>query len=315
MTAGMRLIWWRSLWQQARPVDRLVVGYLVAFALGMAVLGSGDPSWGMAAAIQLALAAAILAMIHAWPDQARGMRGFLRVCYPAMLYPVFYLQMRGAIHWVFPAFFDHQIVALEKAVLGVDLNVWLLPIQKPVLNELFMLGYFSYYLLIPALVIPLFVRGEREAIGRVLHACTVAFVVSYVGFVLYPLEGPRYFLSGRLTQQLGGWVFVPTVRAIIAKAAIHGGCMPSSHAAVALVVLVWARRTLPRLAALMIPLVFLLFVATVWGHFHYVSDLVAGWLVGAAALWLAGKLPTCSRGAIVSGDTHCARVVRERVAV
>jgi len=301
---------WRLLWRQARPVDRLVVGFLAAYAVSTALLGRGDPWWGATVGVQLLLVAVIIGMHRAWHDATRGVKGLLRTCYPAMLYPLFYWQMRGAIHWIFPGFFDHQIVALERAVLGIDFNVWLQPLQKPLLNELMMLGYFSYYLLIPVLVIALYMRGEREALGRALFAATAAFVISYVGFVVYPLEGPRYFLSGQITHPLEGWVFVPAVRTIIAKGAIHGGCMPSSHAAVALVVL-----TLPRLAVVMAPFVILLFAATVWGHFHYLSDLVAGWLVGGVALWAAGKPRRCPAVAAAGGEMHEVRLARQRVAV
>jgi membrane-associated phospholipid phosphatase len=37
-------------------------------------------------------------------------------------------------------------------------------------------------------------------------------------------------------------------------------------------------------------LVATLFCATVWGHFHYVSDVVVGWPVGMLGVWIGGKL-------------------------
>ena len=65
--------------------------------------------------------------------------------------------------------------------------------------------------------------------------------------------------------------------------------MPSSHTAVALVVLFYARRTQPRLAIWLAPFVFTLVVATFWGRFHYLSDTVIGVLVGFAAILLVER--------------------------
>jgi len=132
----------------------------------------------------------------------------------------------------------------------------------------------------------LFFRRQYDDLRAMLYATTTAFVISYAGFILFPAEGPRYFLADRFDGPLSGWLFVPLVRQIIDAGAIHGGCMPSSHVAVALVTLLWARRSLPRLGMVLTPFVFVLLFATAWGRFHYVSDAIVGVLVGLLAMWL-----------------------------
>lgn len=66
--------------------------------------------------------------------------------------------------------------------------------------------------------------------------------------------------------------------------------MPSSHVAVALVVVVYARRHHRLLYYLLSPLVASLLVATIYGRFHYVSDVVAGLLVGVGSILLCDRL-------------------------
>ncbi len=274
------------IWRNARPLDRLTAGYVALFGLGMLTLGWSHPSTKYLVPIHIALLVAIGVMIASWDDQ-RGLRGFFRRMYPVILYTFFYCETAVALHWLFPGFFDAQLLAIERAIFGIDLNVWLVPVQKAWLNEWMMMGYFSYYLVIPTLGLTLYIQDRRRELHDFLTAVTVTFVISYAGFVLYPIAGPRYFLSAHFDGPLDGWFFVPLVNWIIASAAIHGGCMPSSHVAVALVVLIWAYRTNRRLAMFMTPFIITLFFATIWGRFHYLSDVVVGWLVGVAGLKLA----------------------------
>jgi membrane-associated phospholipid phosphatase len=274
-------------WRRARPLDKLTCGYIFAFAVGLLLFGRHQPSTKFLLPVNAGLLAAIVWTVVRWNDRTHGAAGFFRQLYPAILYTFFYCEIAVALHWIFPGFFDAQILALERAVLGVDLNVWLIPLQRALLNEWMMLGYFSYYLVIACLALVLFFQMRIEELHDFLTAVTVTFVISYTGFILYPVAGPRYFLAEHFSNPIPGWCFVPLVNWIIASGAIHGGCMPSSHVAVALVVLVWAYRTNRRLAVVMTPFILTLFFATVWGRFHYFSDVVVGWLVGAAGLRLA----------------------------
>lgn len=273
-------------WRLARPLDRLTGGYIVVFAAGILVFGRHKPSAIYLLAIHAGLLCAIGGMVARWDDR-RGWRGFLRHMYPAVLYTFFYCETAVSLHWLFPEFFDAQLLSIERAIFGTDLNVWLVPAQHAWLNEWMMLGYFSYYLIIPTMALTLYFQDRRRELHDFLTAVTFAFVISYAGFVLYPIAGPRYFLASHFNGPLEGWIFVPLVNWIIASAAIYGGCMPSSHVAVALVVLIWAYRTNRRLAIFMTPFIVTLFFATVWGRFHYLSDVIAGSLVGLAGLKLA----------------------------
>jgi membrane-associated phospholipid phosphatase len=243
----------------------------------------------------------IVGIVWRWGDHRRGFTGFMRNLYPAMLYPLFYSQMQIAVHWVLPGFLDAQLVNFEQAIFGVDPNVWLTGLQSPILNEWMMFGYFAYYPLIPCVALLLHFKGRPGDAHRMLTAVSIAFVLSYIGFVLYPIEGPRYFFADQFNGPLEGWFFVPLVNRIIEGGAIHGGCMPSSHTAVALVILWWVRRTNRRLSVWLAPIVFTLFVATVWGRFHYVSDVAVGWLVGAAGLFLADWLDRYRSKTVVAG--------------
>lgn len=308
---------WQTLWSRSTPLDRLTVGYLLAFAIALSLLGRGDPQWLPLFCLHIVLSICVAAVIWSWHEQTTGVRGFVRNLYPAMLYSLFYRELESADHWLVPEFLDAQLVAFERAIFGVDPNLWIMNAQSAWANEVMMLGYFSYYLLIPMVALPLFLRRQTDDLRGMLHGTTVAFVISYIGFVVFPVEGPRYHFAAHFTEPLAGWFFVPLVRYIIDQGAIHGGCMPSSHVAVALVILFWARRTMPKLGTVLTPFVFVLIFGTAWGRFHYVTDAVVGVLVAAVALavtsfWKkpAYSIPASEHESADSFSTR--RVVREQ---
>ncbi len=65
--------------------------------------------------------------------------------------------------------------------------------------------------------------------------------------------------------------------------------MPSTHFGVALVVLIYTFKYYRNIAWLLLPIVIGLAVGTVWGRFHYVSDVVVGGLIGVLTLLIVWK--------------------------
>ncbi len=123
-----------------------------------------------------------------------------------------------------------------------------------------------------------------------VFASAVAFYISYLGFIFLPVEGPRYALAALHQIEIKGFVFAPLAQWIVKVGGLRGGCMPSSHVAVACVVFVFCYKYSRRLFYFLGPLILSLFVGTVWGRFHYLSDVVAGILVGVVSLYLAAKI-------------------------
>jgi membrane-associated phospholipid phosphatase len=73
-------------------------------------------------------------------------------------------------------------------------------------------------------------------------------------------------------------------------AAVHGGAMPSSHTAVALIVLIFVWRH-SRFIRYPLAVIFVgLMVGCVWGRFHYVSDVIVGDIIGVGAYLIAIRI-------------------------
>jgi membrane-associated phospholipid phosphatase len=214
---------------------------------------------------------------------------FIRLLYPVVMMAFFYQFSGKLVQAIVPRFFDGQLVGLEKSILGVHPTLWLDHHLNIVVTELLSAAYFSYYLLIPGLALFLFFGKRDGEIRRFMTATCVTFFISYLMFIFYPVVGPRFYFAELYQNEITGIIFRPLVNFVIDNAAFKGGAMPSSHCAEALIVMLFAIRNYGRKAYFLILVVIGLSLGTVYGRFHYVSDVIVGIALAFIIYWLTLK--------------------------
>lgn len=273
------------------PFDWLIIGYSsLMFAL---ILLFGRPlSTYYDEIIFYALMTTLVVLVARYVDEEKsGLSALIRIAYPILLFTFFYQTTGGLMFLLFDHFYDGQLVTFEKAILGVNptlyidrywLNAWA--------NEIFSFCYFSYYFMIPVFVLVLFFKRHYEMIKSFLTASCLTFILSYILFILYPIEGPRWHFAGQYMNQIESPLFRRLVEIVIKNGAVHGGCMPSSHFGVALVILMYCFRFYRKAGWLLLPIIIGLAIGTVWGRFHYVSDVIVGGFLGLVSVLVIWKL-------------------------
>jgi membrane-associated phospholipid phosphatase len=267
------------------PFDHLVWGY--SWFVVICIINFGRPfsQYLSTIAFYSTVIVASLLIVRFLTTRKNRTAVFLRLFYPALLMAFFYQETGNLMHLLFPEFLDSHLVMMEKTLLGLNPTLWLDDHLDVFATEILSLGYFSYYFMIPGLSLALFF-GKRDAESkRFITATCLTFFVSYLLFFLYPIEGPRWHFAGVYQHAVSGPLIWPLVSYVIGKGAVHGGCMPSSHVGEALVILIFAIRNYGRRAYFLIPLVILLAGGTIYGRFHYVSDVVVGIIIGLAATY------------------------------
>ena len=269
------------------PVDWMVIGYSLLMVVIIALLGRPLTHYADEIVFYAAMATLALLIVR-YVDETNGRwHAFLRLLYPAMMITFFYRATGGQIFLLFDRFFDYQVVAWEQSLLGMEPTLF---IDKYLLNtwstEILSFCYFCYYLMFPCFLIALFLRREHRIIREFLAAAGLTFFVSYLLFWLYPVEGPRWHFADQYLHGIEGPVFRPLVEFVINNAAVRGGAIPSSHTGVALIVMLFCFRYYRRVGWLLLPVVVGLAAGTVWGRFHYLSDVILGAAIGALAVWL-----------------------------
>jgi len=228
---------------------------------------------------------AMVLLIARYVDENRSRwYALVRLLYPLLLFTFFYRATGGTMHIVFDRFFDPELVAFEKVVFGVNptlfidrhlLNIWV--------TELFSWCYFLYYFVLAVFLLAVFFKRNDPVLKSSLTAICFTFFLSYLLFFLYPIEGPRWHFAEQYVNPVVSPVGRHLVNLAIDNVAVRGGCMPSSHFAVALVVLIYLLKYYRRAGWVLLPFVTGLAIGTVWGRFHYVSDVLVGGLIGLAS--------------------------------
>jgi membrane-associated phospholipid phosphatase len=213
---------------------------------------------------------------------------FLHSFYPIFLFTLLYEQTEKINVGLFQGNVDHLLQRIDLAIFGFQPSIRFSQVLSyPWLPEYMHFAYFSYYLLIPGLGLLLYLRADRQLFKNYMFAVCNTFYTCYLLFMFLPAAGPG---SVAVPVFKNGNLFIPLVHMILSRYDIHGGAMPSSHVAVAVVILYYAyhhsRLTFGVCAPLCVSLIF----ATVYCGYHYAIDAIAGVIVAAIILTLSRRI-------------------------
>lgn len=276
--------WLRKRVDQLRPVDWLVVGYVLVVSLLVAVRSpelSGWPWLLLAHGLILLL----VLLVHT-PGMGRA-GTVLRELYPILLLAGFYseLDVLNAGRPVYDALIQQWEAALFG---GQPSRDWWRAAPNETASLLLHAIYFAYYpmILVPALWLA--ARSRFLALRRFVVGVMAAFIFCYVIFLILPVAGPYY----EFTRPSESFVANPAaqlVYATLSGGSSYGAAFPSSHVAatVAALIGVWAASR--KAGLVMLVPVLLLPVAVVYCQMHYAIDAVSGLMVGVVAGWVGLK--------------------------
>jgi hypothetical protein len=271
------------------PVDAALFIYLGFLTVSILLFNRRLPNWGWFLVFHGVLVGFVFLLAKTLKASAVGWKGLLRWGYPILLFTFLYEETGYLIHLFFDGWQDSRLIAFEQRLTGAIPSVWLAAHARPWLSELVMAGYFSYYFIIPLGALILWAKRETESFCLLALAVSIGFFISYAGFLTYPVEGPRYAIPHLHPGAVEGPFFVKLVKFVIDRGAIHGGCMPSSHVAVAVIVLMAMYRGARFWFWVLLPLVMGLTVGTVYGRFHYVSDVAVGLAIAPVSFAVAKR--------------------------
>ncbi len=276
--------------ETASPVDVLIIVYSLFMIILISAFGGHlNDRQTIYSAYAACIATAVLSVFIRSARHSRIIEYFSLI-YPLALLIIFYEISGYHIHLFFAGFYDRILVGFENLIFPVHPTVWFQRWNHPLITEWMMFGYSFYLLLLPITVSWLFFRKKKAQSHHMLLSLIIAFFICYIGFFLFPIEGPRYFLRDLYTVEFTGYFFKSITDLIEGEAMLHGGCFPSAHCAAATVMLLLSFRYDKLLFVWTAPIIITLFTATVYGRYHYPSDFAAGFIVGLAAVRLATAL-------------------------
>ena len=273
----------RGFW----PVDRVVLTYYAAAGLAILWLWNRLPEAGWLLALHIA---AILLVILAVRRPGRASLIF-RHWYPLPYVAWCYREMALLVPAIGVKDADAALARLDYRIWGANPTVWLERIYTPVLTEYLQIVY-TLFVPVGLLIAFLLWRQRRYAEFR-YYAFLVAlgYLVSYVGYVLVPARGPRFFLSDLQTVPLRGlWVTRALQLTLDRLESRAWDCFPSGHTE--LTVLAWwgSRLISNRLFWIYFAYTLSIISATVYLRYHYTVDVLAGAVVAGLLVLFAPHL-------------------------
>jgi len=218
----------------------------------------------------------------------KPLRFLLRTGSVQFMYLQLFLTGRD-LQLLFFSWNDDRVLAWEKAAFSLQPLAWVQKFYSPLLTEWMFFVYVAYIVIYPILGAVIFFRKGEEANEDYLFQLGLVNLVCGLGFILYPVAGPLRWEKARvlLTESIpSGGVFGAMAEYIRAHVHGPGGTIPSPHCAVATVMWFMSLKYTRRGFWLLAPVILSLYISTVYGRFHYLSDSVIG-IAAAVVVLLA----------------------------
>ncbi len=266
-----------------RPVDWIIASYQVVMGIVAVIFITELPNGSLSIVRHAGSLAAILILRWLTVRHRNKLLALVSDWYPILTLPFTYNSTGAYIHAIFPDTIDGLLYRLDAWMLGTEPARFLQSLQTPLLSDLLQLSYCSFFAIIFGSALLLYLKGRRYAFSNLRMAVVSILYGTYVSFMLLPAHGPRFEYHQYFALR-GGWI-TETVNSFIGSAAYCGGAFPSGHAGASLAIcaVLWRYQRswfAPFLAATL-----LLLLSTVYGGYHYIIDLVAGALFGAAVTY------------------------------
>lgn len=217
-----------------------------------------------------------------------GALRFLRGIYPVLLFSYFYLSLYAVNRIVFPGWLDPWFMEIDRRIFGYYPSlVWAQRWGHWLTQEFFHLAYFCYYPMIAGLPVFLYFK-DRRAFGALIFNLTFVFYCHYAFYSLVPVIGGRYLPEARdLAHAYRLGPFTRLMAFIYNNTEHWGGAFPSSHIAIAIVLSIAALKFSRKLGYAFCAVSFFLAISTVYCHYHWFIDAVAGVAAGILGYFAA----------------------------
>lgn len=209
---------------------------------------------------------------------------------PVLLVLVVFNTLGPIIDCASPGRWDAVFMRIDAQLFGELAAGWRGLLGRPTwLVDAASVAYVGYYLLPLLLAVKSYRRHPLGEFRAFVFTVLLTFYISYVGYFMCPTIGPR--IPADADAMLTGGAVSHAIRAFIDLGErTRTDAFPSGHTAVALVCLYSAWYMSRKLFALCVPVVCGIVFSTIYLHYHYVIDVVAGAGLACACVWLSPRL-------------------------
>ncbi len=269
----------KLLVDKIRPVDWVIAGYHLMMAVSAIALRDNITGWRLVAARHGLVSAAVLGMTMGVASQRSRLARLAYYWYPVVTLPLAYSWAGDFVHALFPWRLDAYLHRFDVWLLGTTSAELVNRISLLWFADLMQLSYCSFFLLIAASCLWLYLSGRRAEFEQLTLAIILTLYATYLMFMLLPAHSPRF----EYPYSTGGGSVALMIRGWLESAAYCGGAFPSGHAAATLAICLLMWRYVQWRSWPFLVLASLLLLSTLYGGYHYLADVLFGLALGAMA--------------------------------
>lgn len=207
--------------------------------------------------------------------------------YPLAMNVVFFTMGSTAMK-VTPHKLDNLLLRIDEAMVGVTPSLRAQALVRPWLTEAVS---FCYLLFFPYIIFSwlYYARRGLPLFRQLIVGMFTIYAFGFLGYSFIPAAGPHLAMADQFTTPLEGWAITALNARIVARGSNGVDVFPSLHCAVSCFLLFFDRRRARwRYRLYLVPCCGLWF-ATIYLRYHYLIDLIFGFALAAAALWVTSR--------------------------
>jgi membrane-associated phospholipid phosphatase len=270
---------------QLSATDGLILATLAFFSLLAIIFFNRIEGWWMLVLKNITVAVAYILFNRLSKKTSKKFwRFFLRVAAVTLTYAYLFGAVDKFQLLIHGEWMDYYVTDFEQWVFGVQPTLWLEDFISRPLTEWMMFSYVIYVPMYPVLCgIIYYLRGEL-AMEDYFFTLGFTNILCDIGFILFPVASPMYYIKHLYTVPLDGWVWTFLGECMRKYLHFAGGSIPSPHTAAATIMWVMAYRYHRPSFWVLSPIVLSLYISTFYCRYHYVTDAVVGITVAFLAL-------------------------------
>ena len=261
-----------------RLYDWLTLGYLTIWIILLIIFYQRIPSAAVFLGLHFGVLLTIFLLAGLEPETA--LLKIVRRWYQFSLVPLFFAALHYLIPAIHPGHIDYELIRIDMLLTGINPTVWAERFYHPRVTEILQLSYLAFYFLGFIVAIPLYIKNELEKYDRFAFSIMLTFYLSYIGYLLFPALGPRFFLSHMQNIPIAGSILYTSISYTLnGLENIQWDAFPSGHVAVTLIYSRFLFLYFRKIFYITFPIVIMLVLSTIYLRYHYLIDIVAGFML------------------------------------
>ncbi len=268
------------------------------------------PEWRLILIVNIFLALTIIQFVYLYESQTDvkkkhpNLVRFLRYWYPVFMISFCFKEIYYVLLGLTPVIHDILLIKIDFLIFGSNPTIELLSFSNPILTEFLQIVYTMFYIIPIIFALELFLWHRYDELKYASLVIFFGFYLSFIGYLILPAIGPRFILHNfyNLNNELPGLWLTDILRDIInlgesipknidnADLFAQRDAFPSGHTIVILLIVYLSRKIKSNSFYFYLPYAVLMIFATVYLRYHYVIDLIGGFLFAVVTIIITNKL-------------------------